>query len=133
LFVWLFLAATALASNPHAFLLSDRQAMHKLYRAHSAASPPAWAHKGKPPRPLPAPMPSLAGEGWAGLSKVRWVHGGRHLVSVGGAEQVLFQWRFDADERGQADLAAASPFAPCVDPRYAKQVESNALDLRCRT
>jgi len=49
------------------------QAMHKLYRAHSASSPPAWSHRGMAPRPLPAPPPALPGEGWAGLAKVRRV------------------------------------------------------------
>ena len=98
------------------------QAMHKLYRAHSASSPAAWSHKGRTPRPLPAPMPALTGEGWAGLSKVRWVNGGKHLISMSGKEKVLFQWAFDQDEPGLHDAMHTSPFAPKVDPRYAKQV-----------
>jgi hypothetical protein len=51
----------------------------------------------------------LAGEGFSGLSKVRWAGGGKWLVSVAAREKVLFQWAYSCDGDGAADASAAKP------------------------
>jgi microtubule-associated protein-like 6 len=78
-------------------------AQGKLYRAHGSSTPNPMSARGNPPRAAPQITPTLAGEGWGGLSKVRWVGKGRYLVSVAAREKVLFQWVHDVDEAGKAD------------------------------
>jgi len=107
-------------------------AHHKLYRAHGSAGPPPCYSKGKVPRPQPAPPPCTQGEGWAGLSNIKWVGQGKWLVSVAAREKVIFQWLHEYDVDGDDDASQATKYHCDPEERVAalgvEDAENEVLD-----